>query len=303
MSSKTENGKSKLLESKVKILTEDRKNFLKICKLFGLTDCDLVFESASLNETPVDLDDLVANHGDTLLINRELNQFCFDMLTDIFGPDNQDIVPMVIRDRDIDRVRTRIGDLLRSGQENSQHSILSKSDTCTQTQITLDVAEIQTDTTEDTKSHLTADLESQVCDLQKEVCICKEQIDRKDDEICTLNKELVLLKNRLANLAILEDVALRQASRDAELAILRAQLASTKETNPETDLESSIFRKNILIKVLTYSLTGDYGKLEHMVPIICAIFQLDESEAIELSKLCASLNNQGILGSMLANWK
>ena len=306
MSSKHKNSadvKARMMESKMKILIEDRKNFLKMCKLFGLADCDLVFDSASLNESPVDLDDLVANHADAIRNTQELSQLCLDVLAEIFGQEDPRTLQTVFRDRDMSRVRFALGELRQSRSETLVHSSNPESDVSTQTESFQDVAETQTDVLAKVDESPMADLELQISDLQREVLSLKDQIDRKDDELQGMRHELLLSQDRMGNLAILEDVALRQASRDAELALLRAQLASNLDTSSDTDLDSSIFRKNILIKVLTYSLTGEYEKLEHMVPIICAIFHLDDNEATELGKLCASLNSQGILGNILANWK
>ncbi len=293
-------------EARLKVFSEDRKSFLKLCKLFGLTDCDLVFDSASLNEAPVDLDDLVASHFETIQRNQRIHQLLVDILAEILGAEHPQLIDEIVGKGDMMKVRSRLNDIRADPVGTKEASSFESIEV--QTDFPAKHQSIQTDAVEDTMAELSTDvidtLQTHVNALQSEVDELRFSLDQKNIHISALNDEIKLLQEKSSQIGMLEDVAIRQAARDAEVAILRDELASLRNTQSEcSDYDASIFRKNIFIKVLTYSLSGEYGNLAHMVPIIRTVFELDDDEATELSKLCESLNNQTVLSSILPNWR
>ena len=290
----------KSLEARLKVLAEDRKNFLKICKVFGLVDSELVFESADLNGSPVDLDDLVTNHVGTLQRNQRISQFLLDVLAEIYKPDVAPQIDEVLRSDPMGNIRSRLCE--RQTDVSLERPVVSYNSIAVGTTFSDIDKTVQTEplppsldgSLEETR------LRSQIDSLQNEYSELQETLTKKDEEIFALNEQIKQLQDRSCQVGLFEDLALRQAARDAEVAMLKEQLASMERKESDQDFDdASIFRKNIFIKVLTYSLTGEYVNLGHMVPIIRTVFELDDDEAGELSKLCESLNNQSMLSSIL----
>ena len=64
---------SKSSDAKIKLLTKDRKTFLKFCMYANVEDCQLAFEAAAAKDVAVDLDELIANSrhiGDTVKASK-----------------------------------------------------------------------------------------------------------------------------------------------------------------------------------------------------------------------------------------
>jgi hypothetical protein len=298
--------KLKSLEARAKILSEDRRNFLKMCKVFGLTDCDLVFESASLNETAVDLDELMMNHAESILRNQHMQTLLVDVLTEVIGSDNAESIPTIIRDRDVSILRS----ILQQRKSDQSRPTTLAETRSSQTDATPTLVETQTsvsscDQSIQTESVVNHELDAAIHKAENDLQELRNAVSAKDEEIMALQKRIEEVSVRSDQTSLLEDAAIRQAARDAEVSHLKAQLSeAARAISPSsTDDQRSILRKNIFIKVLTYSIAGEFGYLEHMVPIIRATFDLDDDETNELAKLCESLKNNGLLGNILPQWK
>ena len=294
-------------EARLKILTHDRKSFMKICKVFGLADTDLVFESATLNGAPVDLDDLVANHVGIIQRNQQISHFLSQILAAIYGPDIPPTIDDLLRAGNMDKILLKLRENqivtpTKSVPEAPSQSVGVNTNFSDIDQIVQTESVLSPRGSERTQAEVDL-LRSQVGEFQRELVEAQILLNSKDEEISNLKQQIDYLKDRSCQLELFEDLALRQAARDAEVSLLRQQLAGLGTNDTHDDLDASIFRKNIFIKVLTYSLTGEYGNLAHMVPIIRTVFELDDDEATELSKLCESLKQQSILSSILPYWR
>jgi len=326
---------------RIKILQEDRKSFLKVCKIFSIPDAELIFDSAQSNESPVDLDDLLSSVGDDLLQRANGYTILGEILEKIFGSEYPDISGMIWKKEfDLEKIlelydqqqlqqkqqsmtvpeesgerismkilRERDERILELEQELEQKKLIVPLPILPPLTIQVDVGTVHIMVEEEVVLDQVVVPEAPPASVVLvELENLREALADRESEIRTLGEKI----ENMESMNFLDQLAAKQAQRDSETARLQLELdevcsrqvtevvkppspvvtsAMVPQSETLKDENTRIFRKNIFIKFLSYSMVGDYGKMHHMIPLVKEVFELTPAEASDLDKLCVECSD------------
>ena len=310
---------SKSSDARLKLLGKDRKTFLRFCKFAHVQDADLLFESASAKEVPIDLEELIGNSRQLAEANKaveDLREFSA-LVFDDSSIDRLDIKSLRERwmsrkdesgERSVltlmtvqDQIRQQAVLIQELEQQLRERSRKGDLDACTQTNdkkfkgAHAQTNPVETQIAED-RSH---EFENKAKQLEAEVIAKDEKIISMLSEIRSLKDQKSVVESKLASLEkernkfnFVETLALKQAERDAEVARLHDEIHSLKSAQtspvPAPVVESSDLRKNIFVKFVSYAIMNDYDKMKSLIPIATELFHLTRDDVEELSKACTT---------------
>ena len=310
---------SKSSDARLKLLAKDRKTFLRFCKFAHVQDADLLFESASAKEVPIDFEELMGNARHLAEANKAVEDLCeFSAL--VFDDSFIDRVDIKsLRDRWMSRndesAERSVLTLMTVQDQIRQQAVLIQelehqlrernrkgdSDACIQTSDKqFKVAHAQTDSIKaEVVEDRSKEFEIKTKRLEVEVIARDERIINLMAEIRSLKDQKSVVESKLASLEkernkfnFVEALALKQAERDAEVARLREEILALKSAQtspvPAPVVESSDLRKNIFVKFVSYAIMNDYDKMKSLIPIATELLHLTREDVEELSKACTT---------------
>ena len=334
------------LTARQKLLLKDRRVFLKFCKLVGVKDTELIFESAMAKEIPIELDELAQPQ----VIDIKMTADHFREFTEmVLGQDakvsTQDcrIDMRLLRQAwtakceasnesgSRDAISFTVHEQLRVQAERIEHleSVLEKSSSIPSLidrgeMISVAVGTARASTRDfgcesrNIEDGQVTDLRSQTEALKKSIAESETAKLRRESEwesrISSLRKELQVgreesshFKARVSQLeaernryVFVEEMALKQAERDAEVRRLKDELASLKQMKQakvETTTEKTQMTSHIFLKLLAYAISGEFDKMKALIPIARELFDLTGEDTAELERLC-----QGASGTSVSSW-
>ena len=304
---------------RTKLLTKDRKIFLQFCQFLRMPDCALHFESALAMEVPLDLDELKrsASH---LAKSGETGEILFDFVSLVLGHDvaletRED--PGLLRKRWLER-STNANDVSAVPFSVFDAQIRSQQARITALEVELAKVGVGTDVGVQTlmpvlvhagveagdfsqllrqpvadalekaaATHAQELLEISISASAKSdtIKLLKSEADTRKAEVATLKAKVQSLQSEMGKFAFVEEIAAKQAQRDAEIASLRRQLAEDRRPALNTH-EHCEFLKNILIRFMSYAVVGDYEKMATLIPVLKELLVLSNTEAAELLSVC-----------------
>ena len=325
-----------------KILLKDRKVFLRFCKYLGITDCDLIFESAAAKESPIDFDELMLGASRVVRatkIDSVFREFVEMTLGESFSSDQIEFDMNFLRRKWTEKqelinkesssnlvVSNAVHDRIKHQAERIEEleNLLSLSSTSEKKRISHSVASFteltysskdsfsQTAALQDDQIHA---LNDQVKDLTHKLIESQREsdeiykskqsiIESLEADIRALRRECTQVGDRLAHLEgeknkynFVEELASKQADRDATIACLTAEIQELRIQKAECydgSPERRIFATNIFIKFVSYAILNDFNKMKSLVPVARDLFHLSDADAEELSALCEDESSGGL---------
>jgi len=309
--------------SRQKIWLKDRKAFLKFCKCIGITDCELIFESANAKDAPIDLDELLL--GAAHVIDARKTETSFQEFVELTlgepvpgrlnihtlrqkwvakqeeksGESASNLVLSTIHEK-IKKQAERIEELENDILKFSNNSSKEAKSTSTETESAeRRAASSQTGEVKD-QSEKIADLTNKLVESQSQMReMDKERqstIEYLETELSAMRKRCVEAEDRLSILEsernkfnFVEALAAKQAERDATIALLNAEIHALKnnnDTKSDDSNERRVLSSHIFIKFVAYAILNDFTKMRALIPIARELFQFSEADADELFQLC-----------------
>ena len=309
-----------------KILQKDRKNFHRFCKFLAIADADLVFESAAAKEVPVDIEELQAAAlplRDAATTIREFSELVLGhpvtelsalrtlwlQRSDSERTEDTSQISMVVHDQ----LKTQAERIERLEAElRNANRIAACAEKGTQTERPKHGTSVttQTEHIELCVGHVdeavVKQLETAIGENEKkyiyELKISDEKTQKLLQENLRLQSAIHALETERDKYGFIEDIALRQAERDAEISRLRHELAETRAhkgfSTADVD-ERKILLKNIFIKFVGYAMLDDLDKMHSMIPIARELFELTDGDVDELQSICTG---PSLLNSLVSGW-
>lgn len=311
-----------------KIWLKDRKNFLKLCKLIGITDCELVFEAAAAKDAPIDLDELLQGASHVVEAKRTLTDFheyvemtLGETLNDLdiktlkhkwLSQQSESSAPLTVNvlhtvHEQIQKQAQRIEELelqtsLHESRECAsvstcmeqclQKDVSSQTDNDTENGVKeqLEILNQKLKESQREASEIAAIKQSKIDSLEAELRHCRKQCTDAEDRLATLQNE----RNKYN---FVEELASKQAERDATIASLTFQIEDLKKQKgiSAEELDSRrIFATSIFLKFVAYAMLNDFDKMKSLVPVTKELFHLSDTDAYQLSELCSTETSSGI---------
>lgn len=334
------------LTARQKLLLKDRRVFLKFCKLVGVKDTELIFESAMAKEIPIELDELAQPQViDIKMTAEHFREFAEMVLGEDAKVSPQDgrLDMRLLRQAwtakceasnesgSGDAISFTVHEQLRVQAERIEQlecllekstSIPSVIDRCEMVCVAVGTARASTRDfgceSRNIEDGVVTGLRSEVEALQKLIAESETAKLRRETEwesrVSNLSKELRFcredssqFKARVSQFeaernsyVFVEELALKQAERDAEVRRLKEELASlnqTKQAKGEKTPEKTQMTNHIFLKLLAYAISGEFDKMKALIPIARELFDLTGEDTAELERLC-----QGASGTSVSSW-
>jgi hypothetical protein len=325
--------------NKLKVLQRDRKTFQRFCKFATVEDVDLIFDSAAAKEVPVDIEELIANAkniGETAKTRECLQEFV-SLVFD--GEDVGDLEIRALREKWIKRQESVAGIMMSedgaldlSAVHNqireqammieeletqlkdrsriivsvedkycqtdervlNTGSMPNKKSTFAQTE-TLIIEEKKTEPTVDVKA-----LETQVSKLGTKLKSAESELRAVRDAKSVVESKLAAAEKEKNKFSFVEELALKQVGRDAEVAVLQQELEELRTSRPPSPVtqprDDSELKRNIFVKFVTYAVSNDYDKLKALIPVATELFQLTRQDVEQIGSACTTDS------SVFSNW-
>jgi hypothetical protein len=331
--------------SKLKVLQRDRKTFQKFCKFANIQDSDLLFDSAAAKEVPIDYHELLENAKniqETSQARECLSEFASLVLEeelpvplDMRFLREKWMQMQDVRNRDANSVDASLAisavheqihqqalmieDLENQLKERSR-LIIDVENKGTQTEdvkISKKIAYVQTDLTQQQAdvpagsgpSYVSEEkrlLEERMQELQLKLKVAESDLRAMKDSKSVLESKIAALEKEKNRFSFVEDLARRQAERDAQVCLLQAEIEELRTSRPPSPAlqsppfsqDDSELKRNIFVKFVSYAIANDYDKMKSLIPVTTELFQLRRQDVEELGRACAS--DTGIFNQWLS---
>ena len=280
------------IQNKYKQFSKDRKLFLHVCKQFELEDCDLSFETALVQETPIDVAYSLKKRIDQIRLNEEKVEVFKKFINLVFPNDTNDENTSTdwlgLRERWIEQYAKKSDSGSSFSMADEQIKFLQAQLEMARKRAPVELCCSETQTMPCTHSVCTQTLPFNTHSVHTETAQPPARRNAQTETIPENN-----FANELANFAQ------KQSLRDSEISALRNELELAKiESGTDLDSESKKeFLKNIIIQFISYSVNSDYPKMATLVPVLKQVLSLSDSDTNELASVCQPHN------SPLSIWK